>query len=453
MKTFWKFSIAVVAVFGLLQLVRPGIPAKPPAAEIKVPAHIHQILEKDCYSCHSDERRLAWFDEIQPGYWLVRKDILTAREHLNFSTLGGKPAAAQTASLYEAVNMIQLGAMPLPRFVALHPDARVSPEELAELKAYLAPWAHIPTAPPADNGAHDAQHADTPMFSLAAVKAGWNGVAFDPSFETWKPLSYTDRGDNNTFRFILGNDVAVKAAESGNISPWPDGTRFAKIAWQQEMGNDGIVRPGKFVQVELMIKNSKKYASTDGWGWGRWRGTDLIPYGKDAHFVTECTSCHQPVKGNDYVYTLPITDTHATAMEAVNNRAAALPSSLPYQPLRWTPITMFVDPKAHTMSTLLGNNVAIQSIHQRGSAVSLSPHYAPGAILSLVTWEQREDPHWFGGRIPDRPISVEYVELDSQARTNYRIFSGAELSEQRLPQADTTQRISNMLGLKAVVLP
>lgn len=262
-----------------MQLIRPGIPAKPASAEIKVPAHVHQALEKDCYSCHSDERRLAWFDEIPPGYWLVRKDILTAREHLNFSTLGSKPAPAQTATLYEAVSMIQLGAMPLPRFVALHPDAKVSPEDLAELKAYLAPWSHVPTAPADVNGSPDSQHANTPIFSLAAVRPGWNGVPFDPSFETWKPLSFTDRGDNNTFRFILGNDIAVKAAESGNIWPGPDGARFAKVAWQQQMETDGIVRPGKFVRVELMIKDSKQYASTDGWGWGRWRGTDLTPYG------------------------------------------------------------------------------------------------------------------------------------------------------------------------------
>ena len=75
----------------MLQAVRPSIPAKPAAAEVQVPAEIKRILEKNCYSCHSDQRRLLWFDEIVPGYWLVRHDILTAREHLNFSTLGSKP--------------------------------------------------------------------------------------------------------------------------------------------------------------------------------------------------------------------------------------------------------------------------------------------------------------------------------------------------------------------------
>src|SRR5580692_11003140 len=140
MNVLGKLLVAGLVVFALMQLVRPGIPTQPATAEVQVPPEVKHILEKDCYSCHSDQRRLSWFDQIVPGYWLVRHDILTAREHLNFSTLGAKPAAAQKATLYEAVNMIQLGAMPLPAFVKLHPDARVAPEDLAVLKAYLSPW-------------------------------------------------------------------------------------------------------------------------------------------------------------------------------------------------------------------------------------------------------------------------------------------------------------------------
>ena len=71
---------------------------------------------------------------------------------------------------------------------------------------------------------------------------------------------------------ILGNETAIEAVETGNISPWPDGARFAKIAWQQEKREDGLVYPGKFVQVEFMVKQASQYRTTDGWGWGRWRG-------------------------------------------------------------------------------------------------------------------------------------------------------------------------------------
>jgi hypothetical protein len=453
MKTLGKLFVAGLVIFALLQLVRPTIPAKPATAELQAPPEVKQVVEKSCYSCHSDQRRLSWFDEIVPGYWLVRHDILTAREHLNFSTLGSKPAAMQKATLYEAVNMIQLGAMPLPKFLALHPEAKVTPEELTTLKAYLTPW--TPALQPVANPQPAAipATAHTPV-NLATVQPEFNGLPFDPAFEGWKPISFTDRDDNNTFRFILGNDVAVKAAQTGDISPWPDGARFAKIAWQQELGPDGLMHPGKFVQVELMVKNARDYKDTEGWGWGRWRGLDLAPYGKDAHFVNECTGCHQPLRGNDYVYTIPITTAQVRGVEVVNNAAAGLPASLPYQPLGYRAITMYVDPNTHSMATLYGDDAAMQAVQARRAGGAGGPAYPAGAVLALVTWAQRDDPHWFGARIPDRPWSVEFVQAaGSGGQPSYRRFSGAGLTADQGAANEAARRTSFVLGLAPVQLP
>jgi hypothetical protein len=455
MRTLTKAVIAGAIVFAVLQLVRPVIPAKLATAEIQAPPAVKNILEKDCYSCHSDQRRLSWFDEIVPAYWLVRHDVLTARRHLDFSTLGSKPAAAQRAALYEAVTMIQLGAMPLPNFVQLHPEAKVTPEDLATLKTYLNPWptdANEPAGAPATgNKTETAPPAPPTRVDLTAVQPEFNGVPFEPSFESWKIISTTERGDNNTFRFILGNDIAIKAAQSGNISPWPDGSRFAKIAWQRETGADGLLHPGKFIQVELMVKDAQRYRDTDGWGWGRWRGADLKPYGANAGFVNECTGCHQPVRGNDYVYTLPISGAVFSGNEVVNNRAAALPASLPYQPLNWNPITMYVDAKTRTTATLYGNDAAMQAIKASGQK---GPAYPFGAILALVTWTQRDDAHWFGARIPDAPLSVEFVQSPAQGKTaGYQRFSGAVLAEDRPMASVAAQRSSFILGLAPAWLP
>ena len=455
MKILGRLLVAGVVAFALLQLVRPGIPAKPATAEIQAPPEVRRILEKDCYSCHSDQRRLSWFDQIVPGYWLVRHDILTARENLDFSTLGAKPAAVQKATLYEAVNMIQLGAMPLPAFVKLHPKAKVTPEDLATLKAYLSPWTHALTYSGSLPESTDAKTSGDPApVSFESVQPEFNGFPFDPSFENWKVISTTDRGDNNTFRFILGNDIAIKAAQSGNISPWPDGTRFAKIAWQQQLGPDGLVYPGKFVQVELMLKDAHRYKNTEGWGWGRWRGPNLKPYGEDARFVNECTGCHQPVRGNDYVYTLPITTATLNRDEVVNNRAAELPANLPYRPLTWNAITMYVDPKTHTMATLYGNPAAMKEVQMRGTPHSGGPKYSAGAVLALVTWAQRDDPHWFGGRIPAIPESVEFVQVAATGQTiSYQRFAGKELVEEHPAASVAAQRTSFMLGLTPARLP
>jgi hypothetical protein len=449
MKIYGKAAIGAVGAFALLQLVRPGIPAKPATAAVDAPSQVNNILDQSCFSCHSEERRLAWFDQIVPGYWLVRHDILEGRDHLNFSTWGSKPAAAQKAALYESVNMIQLGAMPLPQFLALHPEAKVTPEELAVLKAYLAPWKTPPTASTASTPVAN-NHAS---LALNTVRPEFTGFPYDPDFPNWVPISFTDRGDNNTFRFVLGNDIAVKAARSGHISPWPDGTRFAKIAWQQESGPDRLIYPGNFVQVELMLKDAQRYKNTDGWGWGRWRGADLKPYGKDAGFVNECTGCHLPVQGNDYVYTLPMTTAHVPGEEIVDNQSAALPASLPYQALDWRAITMYVDPNSHTMSALYGNDTAMQCVDAHRSP-SEAPAYKPGSVLALVTWVQRDDPHWFGARIPAVPKSVEFVQVAASGQMNhYRRFADENMAETHLEAGETGKRMSFILNLAAARLP
>jgi hypothetical protein len=317
------------------------------------------------------------------------------------------------------------------------------------LKAYLAPWATMPSLP----GVKPKDDSAASLISLSAVHPEPNGLAFDPSFENWKLLSTTERGDNNTFRFILGNDVAVKAAELGNISPWPDGTRFAKVAWQQELGEDGLIHPGKFVQVELMAKEARRYKNTDGWGWGRWRGLDLKPYGEDARFVNECTGCHMPVRSNDYVYTLPITSAHANREEVVNNAAASLSANLPWRPLAWRALTMCVDPKTHRMATLYGNDTSIQVREREGTVAPRLP-YPSGSVLALVTWAQRDDPHWFGGRIPDTPKMVEYVQISSGRGADvYRVFEGRTLVETHPDAGDTARRTRFILNLMPASLP
>lgn len=311
----FRVLLWVVAVLGLgfmaMQFVRPELVNPPVTAEIQAPAEVRQVLRKSCYNCHSNETKLPWFDRIVPAYWLVVSDVKTARQHMNFSEMGTLPAAQQRGFLFEGVNMIQMGAMPLPSYLKVHPDAKVSAEDLAVLRNYLAPptAATDPAKVAADASDADAEydkwvHGGSPT---PAVQPEFNGVGFLPDYKNWRAISSTDRSDNHTMRVILGNDVAVKAIAEKNINPWPDGSAFAKVAWQQAgVDAQGVVKTGKFIQVELMIKDSAKYASSDGWGWGRWRGTELKPYGKDAGFQNECMSCHEPVRTNDFVYTMPI---------------------------------------------------------------------------------------------------------------------------------------------------
>jgi hypothetical protein len=119
-----------------IQFVRPELRSSP-AADISASGPVKQILRNSCYNCHSNETRLEWFDRIAPPYWLVVGHVKQARHILNFSDFDRLPAARQRAVLFEVVYEIQSGAMPPKSYVLLHPESRITPEQLGILKHYL----------------------------------------------------------------------------------------------------------------------------------------------------------------------------------------------------------------------------------------------------------------------------------------------------------------------------
>lgn len=89
------------------------------------------------------------------------------------------------------------------------------------------------------------------------------------------------------------------------------------------------------------------------------------------------------------------------------NVDAALPAGLPVHPLAWQVITSSIDREHHTMATLFGNDSAVTSARSATDSIA----YPAGSQLALVTWTQRDDEHWFGGRIPQRFVSLEVVTV------------------------------------------
>lgn len=303
-----KAGVILLAVLFLLQFIRPEVSHPPVTADFQAPPEVKSILKRACYDCHSNETQLRWYDQIAPAYWRVAAHVNEGRQVLNFSTWQNLSPAEQKGKLFESFNQIRLGAMPLKDYQFVHPSAAVSAGDMAVLKKYLA---GMITHKPADS----AKRADAEKqlsqfkagtFSQPNVQPSLNGIAYIGDYKNWQPISTTDRIDNGTMRVIYGNDVAVKAIRENHINPWPNGAVFAKAAWTALEDTNGNVRPGAFIQVEFMIKDDKKYAGTKGWGWARWKGPQLTPYGKNVLFTTECINCHRPMKNNDYVFTTPI---------------------------------------------------------------------------------------------------------------------------------------------------
>ncbi len=295
-----------MAVFLAMQLVKPSLSNPPVTGTAEFPHDVELVLKRACYDCHSNETNLKWFDRVAPASWLVASHVKEGRQLLNFSEWNKLSGPQQKANLFLSLNMILAGEMPLSSYTMIHSDAKISPEDISVLKDYLTRISPRILADTASIQKANSQFESVREKRSLSVKPAPNGIDFLPVYKEWIPVSTTDRFDNGTMRVILGNPVALKAISDGKINPWPDGTVLAKVAWKQLMDSTGMIQPGEFLQVEFMIKDTKKYSTTKGWGWARWKGMDLVPYGKDALFTTECISCHKPMKENDFVFTMPL---------------------------------------------------------------------------------------------------------------------------------------------------
>jgi hypothetical protein len=138
------------------------------------------------------------------------------------------------------------------------------------------------------------------------------GVRIPAGYRDWQLIAVNQllfAGKGEQLRAQLGNDIAIKAFKEGTL-PFPDGAMIAAIHWTRvpsEANNKVLDGPfpgaesfviGAPVNVQFMVKDSKKYAATGGWGFGDFKG------GKagDKALHEACFPCHVPAKDRDYVF-------------------------------------------------------------------------------------------------------------------------------------------------------
>ena len=148
-----------------------------------------------------------------------------------------------------------------------------------------------------------AEHADgeaAPIF----------GIKIFAGYRDWKLISVAhEAGNLNDIRAVLGNNIAIKSYREGRQS-FPDGAVIARLSWNyvpSEENNKVFGRDQSFVAgsppdwyLQFMVKDSKKYASTGGWGYAQF-DKDGKPADEAKHGT--CFPCHVPVKNRDYVFT------------------------------------------------------------------------------------------------------------------------------------------------------
>jgi hypothetical protein len=148
------------------------------------------------------------------------------------------------------------------------------------------------------------------------------GVTLPAGYRDWRLISVARIGGNlNDLRAKLGNDVAINAYRERTL-PFPDGTIIARLAWSQvipEQSNKAVSPhaerrveadalqalladsfvAGPATNVQFMVKDSKRYASTGGWGFAQFN--DGKPADEAVHKT--CFACHEPAGDRDFVFT------------------------------------------------------------------------------------------------------------------------------------------------------
>ena len=141
---------------------------------------------------------------------------------------------------------------------------------------------------------------DGPAFSEIRGYEGWSVVA------TSRP---TEDGSTQ-LKIILGNPAmiaAYRAGIPGNGKPFPDGAKIVKLVYkpkQNAVAPYPVEVPDTLLAVAFIEKDGKRFADTNGWGFGEFAydpANDAFKPGVQGH---NCgAACHQAAKATDFIFT------------------------------------------------------------------------------------------------------------------------------------------------------
>jgi Haem-binding domain len=149
--------VTAAALFLVAQLWRPER-ANPPtdaaqtlAAQVQVPRDVQGILDRSCRDCHTYETRWPWYSRVAPASWLLARDVATGRDELNLSDWGQYDAETAGEQLEAICEQVREREMPLPAYVMLHGEARLTGGDVET----LCRWTEVARRalpPPEDDG-------------------------------------------------------------------------------------------------------------------------------------------------------------------------------------------------------------------------------------------------------------------------------------------------------------
>jgi hypothetical protein len=105
---------------------------------MEVPETVARVIERSCQNCHSERTEWPWYSYLPPMSWLIEKDVHDARNHMNFSRWQEYSTDQQREILSRMGAEVRTHRMPLPRYLQLHKEARLSEADIQ----LLYDWSH-----------------------------------------------------------------------------------------------------------------------------------------------------------------------------------------------------------------------------------------------------------------------------------------------------------------------
>lgn len=136
-KKILKVVVLVIFIaFVAIQFIRPDF-SNPPVvqtetleASTQVPENVEAILTRSCADCHSNQTKYPWYSYIQPSANFLSGHISEGRRELNFSVFNTYEARKKSRKLEEMCEQVKYREMPLPSYLWIHWDAKLSDDEI-----------------------------------------------------------------------------------------------------------------------------------------------------------------------------------------------------------------------------------------------------------------------------------------------------------------------------------
>ncbi|MEQ1760470.1 MAG: heme-binding domain-containing protein [Vicinamibacterales bacterium] len=136
MRTLLRTALVLFVIAITIQAVPVTRDNPPVTGTVDAPTPIAATLRRACFDCHSNETVWPWYSRVAPASWLVARDVHEGRQHLNFSTWTSLNSSDRRKIAGEIAEEVEKGAMPPGIYTPLHPEARLSLQDISAVVAW-----------------------------------------------------------------------------------------------------------------------------------------------------------------------------------------------------------------------------------------------------------------------------------------------------------------------------